>query len=64
MTNRPARVPTSRRGQRARLSTGLRSASQSLMFAQIAFFSAARASTSNGRYMRGSPKPRRHRCPR
>jgi quinol monooxygenase YgiN len=49
MTNRSTRVPTSRRRQRARLSTGLRSASQSLMFAQIAFFSAARASTSNGR---------------
>jgi len=35
MTNRSTRVPASRRSQRARLSTGLRSASQSVMFAQM-----------------------------
>ena len=57
MTNRATRVPTSRRSQRARLSTGLRSAGQSVMFAQIAFFSAPRASTSNALYCR---RPCRH----
>ena len=51
MTNRSTHVPASRRRQRARLSTGLRSASQSLLLVQI-FFSAAGASTSNALYCR------------
>jgi len=52
MTNRSTRVPASRRSQRARLSTGLPSASQSVLFVRI-FVNAA--SASNGRRMRGLP---------
>jgi hypothetical protein len=59
MTNRSTRVPPSRRSQHARLSTGLPSASQSVMFAQI-FVNAARVSTSNALYCRRPCRRRPH----